>query len=272
MAGQWVKLYRESRDHPVFQDPFMWKMFCWCLMRANYTPQRFFGELIDAGEFVTSMETAADSLNCNKTTVFRGLHKLADDDYGCVRLRLMQKAKRKYTVVSVINWRLYQHAESESETGEQTGTQRACNGDATGKQQIKELKNERREEVNTPITPSGDGVAAKTPAKPKFDPASLLIPENLNTPEFRTAWSNWIEHRKEKKSPITKTSGEANLRQMQKWGVARSVAAIEHTILKGWTGLREDDSNTGRTANRRAGPGQLFDSASQQSGGVADGW
>lgn len=67
------------------------------------------------------------------------------------------------------------------------------------------------------------------------------IPESIDSPEFREAWASWIAHRKEKREPIRFTSATRQLKQLAAMGPARAIACIEHTIFKGWTGLREPE-------------------------------
>ena len=91
----------------------------------------------------------------------------------------------------------------------------------------------------------------RTVQKNKKKPPTPLseIPAELDTPEFRTAWTEWQRHRAEIKEPLTPTSISKQLKQFAEWGPARAISAIEHTIRKGWQGIREDDS---RPANGHA--------------------
>lgn len=74
--------------------------------------------------------------------------------------------------------------------------------------------------------------------KPPLPP----IPSDLDTPEFREAWDRWQAHRREIRAPLTPTSVSRQFAALAAMGVTRAVACIDHTILKGWTGLREDDA------------------------------
>jgi len=72
------------------------------------------------------------------------------------------------------------------------------------------------------------------------------IPSELNTPEFQQAWENWQQHRKEIKKPLTVKSVEMQMKEFMAWGPSGAVEAIEHTIKKGWQGIRrpEHDANS----------------------------
>jgi uncharacterized protein YdaU (DUF1376 family) len=67
----------------------------------------------------------------------------------------------------------------------------------------------------------------------------IQIPAGLDTERFKRAWEEWIQHRTEIKKKLTPTSITRQLKAMNKWGEDRAVAAIHHTIEKGWQGLQE---------------------------------
>ena len=62
--------------------------------------------------------------------------------------------------------------------------------------------------------------------------------------EFLEAWKSWTTHRREIKKRLTPTQTTAQLKSMAKMGEARAIAAIYHTIEKGWQGLREPEERT----------------------------
>lgn len=75
---------------------------------------------------------------------------------------------------------------------------------------------------------------ARAPAAPL-----VSIPSNLDTPEFKAAWSGWIADRRERRKPMTDRAAELALRRLAEWGPERAVAAIEHSIANGWQGIFE---------------------------------
>lgn len=95
------------------------------------------------------------------------------------------------------------------------------------------------------------GKSRKTKSKrsktPKLDDiAAIPIPEALATVEFLETWQCWQEFHRQKKSPLTEIGAKMQLKEFQKWGVDRAIAAINHTILKGWDGLKEPDPPKGQ--------------------------
>lgn len=65
------------------------------------------------------------------------------------------------------------------------------------------------------------------------------IPLLLRTPAFMSAWAMFVQHRKEKKSPLTPTAAKLQLRKMEEWGEGRAIAAIKHSVENGYTGIFE---------------------------------
>ena len=113
----------------------------------------------------------------------------------------------------------------------------------------------REEKSNTPPTPPrGDAWTSAVQA---------MTTGGLDTEHFKSAWLKWVQHRKEFKKPLKPTMVESQIRQMEKWGSTRAVAAIEHTIFKGWIGLREpgdvvaDNAYDSRAAFERAKRGVI---------------
>lgn len=141
MAGDWIKLHRCITESGLFADDWLTRLWIWCLVRANYGPQTFYGATIHPGEFVTSMENAAEVLGKSKSTVWRGLQKLASDEYRCIELRLLINVKRKFTVITICNWTTYQSTETNCETGAEPKR----NGSGTGAEQIEERKKLRKD-------------------------------------------------------------------------------------------------------------------------------
>jgi len=105
----------------------------------------------------------------------------------------------------------------------------------------------REEAIIPPVSPKGE--------RSSFRPESISFPSEIDTPEVRTAWQSWCQHRREIKKPITPTSAVKQLGQLAVAGPQRAVAMIEHTIAKGWQGLQEPD----RKANGHPQPPTIND-------------
>ena len=72
-------------------------------------------------------------------------------------------------------------------------------------------------------------------------PMGVTLPPNLDTAEFRSAWSDWETHRREIKKKLTPTQSAAQIAQCAAWGHEVAIRTIRHTITMGWQGLRQPD-------------------------------
>lgn len=170
MAGDWLKLYRDAMDHPVFCDSnhFLWKLFSWCIMSANYEPSVWKGHQLSAGEFVTGRITASQQLGVSPSAWVRGIEVLKD--MGCITTR----ANSSCTVVSVCNWACYQSTETDDRTAEDT-----ADDTTTGQRAIqrpdtdKEIKKLRKKERNT-------GARAVRFIKPTLEEVGQYCSERAN--------------------------------------------------------------------------------------------
>lgn len=112
---------------------------------------------------------------------------------------------------------------------------------------------ERREEEETPQSPPAGG------APPGMDPSHGpektksqkrkgkpvwhgTVPKALAVERFEGAWQRWLRFRSEElRKPVTQLSGDQALQELAGWGVERACTAIDHTIARGWQGLREPE-------------------------------
>lgn len=133
-------MWRKALSSATFDNPVTWKVWCWCILRANYEPIPidFQGEEIKLkrGQFVTGSYTMSGELNLTKSTVWRHLHKL--EKWGNISLRSGQR----FTVVTVCNYEEYQTPDFVLET--RTERERNENESRTGTD--KEYKNTRNKE------------------------------------------------------------------------------------------------------------------------------
>ena len=72
----------------------------------------------------------------------------------------------------------------------------------------------------------------------------VVVPDSLSVPSFLEAWEKFQQHRREIRKPLTPTAAGSLLKKLAGWGADRAVAAIEHSVANGWTGIFEP-STTG---------------------------
>ena len=69
--------------------------------------------------------------------------------------------------------------------------------------------------------------------------AEVPVPPELDTPEFRAAWSDWLTHRRQIRKPLKPLAIVHKLRELIALGPTRATAAIRHSIGNGWQGIFE---------------------------------
>src|SRR5215467_7399512 len=104
MEEGWIKLHRELLDSRMFKDPdpWIWKIWCWCLLSASSTG----GRGLDPGQFVMELPAAARRLDCEPGRLYRGLCQLAEWGEICLDVG------SRFTVVTVCDWALYRMEEA----------------------------------------------------------------------------------------------------------------------------------------------------------------
>ena len=121
----WVRLWRKALSSRVFEDPWLWKLWCWCLLRADWKARWKHGRETTVGSFCTDYRQAAEQLNTTINRCHRGLHRL--QEWGQIRL----KAERRFTVVTICNWETYQPDKEVPQNTDRTQTERKQNADRT---------------------------------------------------------------------------------------------------------------------------------------------
>jgi hypothetical protein len=180
MAGDWIKLHRKLLEGPIFQHDGMFRLWCYCLMRANWKDATWMvpGTLksinVPRGSFITGREALHRSLYGGRrrgantpasTTVWSWL--LALERLQCITLANLDN---RCTLVSVCKYSTYQDTSNDELT---TGCQPSDNRLTTGCQPadtIEESKNIRTNTVAEPATePDGseDGKQATSKATGK---------------------------------------------------------------------------------------------------------
>jgi hypothetical protein len=67
----------------------------------------------------------------------------------------------------------------------------------------------------------------------------LALP--FDSADFKLFWSNWEQHRKEKKAKLTPTARNQQLEKLKDMGEHRAIAALKHSLANGWTGIFEPE-------------------------------
>lgn len=106
MNGGYVKIHRQLEESNVFENPLTFKVFMWCLMRANYTNReiRFHSENITLkpGQFITGRYAGAKACHMKPSTFRNQVNALRF--MGTIAL----KSDNKKTIFTVVNWARFQ--------------------------------------------------------------------------------------------------------------------------------------------------------------------
>lgn len=210
----WIKLHRQLLKSNCFQNEKLLKVWIWCLLKATHTgyQQQIGRQLVplEPGQFPTGRYKAGYELGMNPSTAWNYLLLLKKS--GNIDI----KSHNKYSVVTVVNWAVYQ---GEGEELPQQTSQQIDSKLTTNSQQIDTNKNVKnvKNEYN-PLTP------------------------------FETAIEQFKEFRKSIKNPMTDKAVELLLKKLDSLAgdnEQRKIAILEQSILRGWAGvfeLKEDFS------------------------------
>lgn len=117
-----------------------------------------------------------------------------------------------------------------------------------------------------PPTPPTLRVGGKRSKQPAVTVDSPPIPEALaGSASFVDTWAAWIAHRAEISKPLKPTGARAALKSLARAGPDAAAAMLLRSIENGWQGffpLKDERDGRTKCADRRTGPGQVYDPSS----------
>ena len=134
----YIKIHRQLLGSPVFDNPELLKVWIWCLLKASHKEHiQLVGlqeQLLLPGQFIFGRIKAAQELKLSESKIFRLIKKLEKMQ------NIHIKSNNKYSVVTIVNWGLYQGngMESEQQTEQQMNNKRTTN-----EQQMNTNKNDK---------------------------------------------------------------------------------------------------------------------------------
>ena len=140
----YIFVHRKLEDSPIFADPWLLKIWMWCLFKAKYAPTQInMGSDVielERGQFLYGRSTALQELNAGKnkisdTTFYRKMKRL--EKLGSI----VQKANNHYTLVTVVNYGVYQPFSNYSE--------QQMNNERTASEHI--IKNKKNNKKYNPL-------------------------------------------------------------------------------------------------------------------------
>jgi len=97
---------------------------------------------------------------------------------------------------------------------------------------------EQEQEQEQEVTPCSPPLKSK---RAKFDPSTVELPAELDTPEFRGAWADWLAYRREIAKPLkSERSVRQQLDTLRRYGPEKAAECIRTSIGNQWQGLFPD--------------------------------
>lgn len=157
MNRGYVKLWRKSLDGGWLRNPNLWAFWCYCLMKATYKECKvligFQEVVLRPGQFIFGRKKCSIETGLSEKTVRTCLQTLKSAS------NLAIKTASKYSIVSIVNWDIYQGDDLEDgqQNGQQNGQQGASKGPARGHiQEYKEVKNVKKKNNTCSFDPDFD--------------------------------------------------------------------------------------------------------------------
>lgn len=131
-----IKLHRQFLEWEWFDDSNTFKLFIFCLLKANYTDKKYRGEIIKRGTFVTSLEVLSNETKISVQSVRTSLKRLESTG------ELTSRRTSKGTVIQVVKYDDYQ-ATNTPTNKQLTSNQQASNKQLTTTKKDKKDKKDK---------------------------------------------------------------------------------------------------------------------------------
>ena len=119
----WISVHRKILDNPVFQNPYLFKLWMYCLLKASHKEHKqLVGKevvTLKEGQFIWGRNESTNELNHGakpserkSSSTWERLLKLLEE------LEMLNRiTNNKYTVINIVNWRVYQGYNKNIEQG-----------------------------------------------------------------------------------------------------------------------------------------------------------
>ena len=176
----WVRLHRQLLEWEWFDEPNVFRLFIYCLLKANHQDRNYKGQLIKRGTFVTSLELLSEETKISVQSVRTSLKRLESTG------ELTSQRTPKGTVIQVVKYEDYQDANTPTNK-QLTNCQQTTNKQLTTNNNDKNDNNEK-EEI---IIPSYDDF--KKHAFQKLNDKGV---DNVFLYEFdiKAKYEQWVEN------------------------------------------------------------------------------
>jgi hypothetical protein len=143
MQDGYIKLYRKVLNSRVFANDGLFKLFMYCLLKANHKGRWVSAKTgrgdttvwVEVGQFIFGRKTAAKELRCKPSTVVYRLSQLQ-------RMEILDiQADTHWSIITIVNWNSYQGSEKKCDSHSDIQLAGNCHPTSTNKN----VKNEKKE-------------------------------------------------------------------------------------------------------------------------------
>ncbi len=157
-SGGFIKLHRSLLDWEWFNDANAFRLFVYCLIKANYTDTKWRGIDIQRGTFITSIRNLSYGTGLSIQQVRTSIDKLTSTG------EITSKPHSKYSVITINNYSYYQGTNTQNDT-QVTKKEHSSNKEVTTdkkeKNTIREEKKNRYEDYVLLSTEEHNSLIAK---------------------------------------------------------------------------------------------------------------
>lgn len=136
----WIKLHRNILGSAVFDNAKLFKIWCWCLLKASHHEHdQLVGKQLvhlSPGQFVFGRNAAAEQLKMKPSTVWQHMKLL--QSMGNIDI----KSNNKFSVITIEKWGIYQCDDADFQ---QQNQQQMDNKWTTNEQQMNTNKNVKKD-------------------------------------------------------------------------------------------------------------------------------
>lgn len=151
MNEGWVKLYRKFLTWEWYKDPNVKVVFLHCLLRANFKDQRYQGQMVNRGCFLTGRKEFASEIGLSVQQVRTAWNKLKSTN------EITIKTTKAGSRITVCNYESYQdEIKTTNQAINQGSNQQLTNDQPTANQQLTTIKNEKKDKKEKNTTSSID--------------------------------------------------------------------------------------------------------------------
>ena len=199
-----IYLHRKMLDWEWYDDINTCRVFLHCLFRANWKPCKWHGVEIEAGQFITSLQTLANETGLSVRQIRTALEHLISTG------EVTSKSHNKFRIITVNNWERYQAIDKQDDKQPTKKRQRSDKQPTTDEERNKEIK-----KIN------------------KYYPGD----ENLDK-----AFSDYVSMRKQIKKPMSDRAVELAMKKLDDLSAGdkdTAIAILNQSIMNSWQGLFE---------------------------------